>query len=229
MSSTALAANAEILLHAGKDEVCPCVKQKFLKSHKTFPPFLFSENVPRVVLRRCSSFAPNWRWLFLVVKPRETNWERLKSCAWPFHYPAKLSFTTFCFIRAHKCFPGLNGRELSVTSHFVFRLALYREQKWLEEKKQVLLAANDHIERLRVEKEKYSEHKWVWRQCGTKWKETFKVPRRPGKYRTWFMNFPGLNRCGKKKSFIPGIFPISLTKLNRDPSITPLIFLYVKF
>ncbi|XP_054896938.1 centromere protein K isoform X2 [Poeciliopsis prolifica] len=31
------------------------------------------------------------------------------------------------------------------------------EQKWLEEKKQVLLAANDHIERLRVEKEKYSE------------------------------------------------------------------------
>ncbi|XP_043970167.1 centromere protein K isoform X2 [Gambusia affinis] len=32
------------------------------------------------------------------------------------------------------------------------------EQKWLEEKKQVLLAANDHIERLRVEKEKYSEH-----------------------------------------------------------------------
>lgn len=32
------------------------------------------------------------------------------------------------------------------------------ELKWLEEKKQVLLAASDHIERLRVEKENYSEH-----------------------------------------------------------------------
>ncbi|XP_015239841.1 centromere protein K [Cyprinodon tularosa] len=32
------------------------------------------------------------------------------------------------------------------------------EQKWLEEKKQVLLAASDHIERLRLEREKLSEH-----------------------------------------------------------------------
>ncbi|XP_018520320.1 centromere protein K [Lates calcarifer] len=32
------------------------------------------------------------------------------------------------------------------------------EQKWLEEKKQVLIAANDHVERLQREKEKLSEH-----------------------------------------------------------------------
>uniref|UniRef100_A0A3Q2NPI0 Centromere protein K n=1 Tax=Fundulus heteroclitus TaxID=8078 RepID=A0A3Q2NPI0_FUNHE len=32
------------------------------------------------------------------------------------------------------------------------------EQKWLEEKKQVVLTINDHIERLRVEMEKCSEH-----------------------------------------------------------------------
>ncbi|XP_041789847.1 centromere protein K [Chelmon rostratus] len=32
------------------------------------------------------------------------------------------------------------------------------EQKWLEEKKQALMAASDHVERLKVEKEKLSEH-----------------------------------------------------------------------
>ncbi|XP_070781093.1 centromere protein K [Enoplosus armatus] len=32
------------------------------------------------------------------------------------------------------------------------------EQKWLEEKKQALMAANDHVDRLRMEKEKLSEH-----------------------------------------------------------------------
>ncbi|XP_054461020.1 centromere protein K [Anoplopoma fimbria] len=32
------------------------------------------------------------------------------------------------------------------------------EQKWLEEKKQALMAANDHVERLKMEKAKLSEH-----------------------------------------------------------------------
>ncbi|XP_044047363.1 centromere protein K [Siniperca chuatsi] len=32
------------------------------------------------------------------------------------------------------------------------------EQKWLEEKKQALIAAKDHVDRLRMEKEKLSEH-----------------------------------------------------------------------
>ncbi|XP_071393264.1 centromere protein K [Centroberyx affinis] len=33
-----------------------------------------------------------------------------------------------------------------------------REQKWLEERKQVLTAATDHVERLKMEREKLSEH-----------------------------------------------------------------------
>ena len=37
----------------------------------------------------------------------------------------------------------------------------YSEQKWLEEKKQVLKATSDHVEQVRQEKEKLSEHKWV--------------------------------------------------------------------
>lgn len=35
------------------------------------------------------------------------------------------------------------------------------EQKWLDEKQQVLTAASDHVERLKIEKEKLSEHRWV--------------------------------------------------------------------
>uniref|UniRef100_A0A3P9MTE0 Centromere protein K n=1 Tax=Poecilia reticulata TaxID=8081 RepID=A0A3P9MTE0_POERE len=50
-SSTAFAANAEILLHAGKDEVCPCVKQKFLRKHKTFP-------LPPTFLKTCPMCCP---------------------------------------------------------------------------------------------------------------------------------------------------------------------------
>ncbi|XP_014834700.1 PREDICTED: centromere protein K-like isoform X1 [Poecilia mexicana] len=80
MQPSSLAANAEILLHAGKDEM----------------------------LKLCSE-------LEMVVSCCEAKRDKLRET-----------------------------KEL--------------EQKWLEEKKQVLLAANDHIERLRVEKEKYSEH-----------------------------------------------------------------------
>lgn len=37
-------------------------------------------------------------------------------------------------------------------------LMFFSEQKWLEEKKQVLVAVNDHVKRLEIEKEKLSEH-----------------------------------------------------------------------
>lgn len=35
----------------------------------------------------------------------------------------------------------------------------FSEQKWLDEKEQALMAANDHAERLKMEKEKLSEHR----------------------------------------------------------------------
>lgn len=35
------------------------------------------------------------------------------------------------------------------------------EEKWLDEMQQMLMAASDHVERLKIEKEKLSEHKWV--------------------------------------------------------------------
>lgn len=38
----------------------------------------------------------------------------------------------------------------------------FSEQKWLEEKKQALIAAKDHVDRLHMEKKKLSEHRWVW-------------------------------------------------------------------
>lgn len=33
------------------------------------------------------------------------------------------------------------------------------EEKWLDEMQQMLTAASDHVERLKIEKEKLSEHK----------------------------------------------------------------------
>lgn len=66
-------------------------------------------------------------------------------------------------LRAYKCFSEVNGKE----RHFIC-CALYivlkgpvffSEQKWLDEKEQALMAANGHVERLKMEKEKLSEHR----------------------------------------------------------------------
>lgn len=74
----------------------------------------------------------------------------------------------------------------------LFHLLPYREQKWLEEKKQVLLAASDHIERLRLEREKLSEHKWVQWPCHGKLGEKFRERRQLGEYGVWFTVLPSL-------------------------------------
>lgn len=70
-------------------------------------------------------------------------------------------------LRPYKCFSEVNGRDLSDTFHLFCSvycsesLCFFSEQKWLEEKKQALMAANDHVERLQMEKENLSELGWV--------------------------------------------------------------------
>lgn len=53
-------------------------------------------------------------------------------------------------------------------------LLIFSEQKWLEEKKQVLLVASDHVERLQTEKETLSEHRWLWGVKGSKGVESYR-------------------------------------------------------
>ena len=42
-------------------------------------------------------------------------------------------------------------------------LLLFREQTWLKKRQEVLTAATNHVERLRIERGTLSEHRWV--QC----------------------------------------------------------------
>lgn len=58
-----------------------------------------------------------------------------------------------------QCRLGLTKGMSEEGDMLCFLLLFYSELKWLEEKKQALMAANKHVERLQMEKEKLSEHR----------------------------------------------------------------------
>lgn len=116
-----------------------------------------------------------WTWngcFLLWSKARQT--ERDKRNVRNLLVVAQAFHNLLSFLGAHKCFSGVTGGDLSETFylfcsvHCSESFFFFSEQTWLEEKQKVLMAASDHVERLQLEKEKLSEHTWVWQRSRTK-------------------------------------------------------------